>query len=544
MSSYNTPHDVPRPLGKRLIAGLFGAALAFTGTAALTTAAYAADITYVDKVSVDFSIGPHAEDGSVFMLPSDEFKLVVTESPDNPNECGLPTPNSKEFIPQPDINTIFFEHFPITTFGPPNRKITCNYTLTQINTLPSYWLALKNPFTFFVDITYRDDGHWYKYDVGTYDDFPLAFVCNFRNVTYDAAGGSPTPPRTMAVYGRPIASAPSPAPAKAGYDFDKWVKSDGTEFVFGRDTITADMTLTATYTPHAGSNPSSQDPNFPNPVTVNEARAGGSTRVETAMAAFSFAKVKTNAVLATGNDFPDALVGGTLAGALKTGIYLTTSPTLEKSVLDSAKSYGVKKLYILGGTGAISATKEQTLKNAGFEVQRIGGADRYETADMIKSLTRQKLGLKLADKAPVNYQAIGNNYPDALGAAAAASRLGGTIDLVKPGEHVTADTHATKNYCTGGPACANARGVSKLVGKDRYETVYKIMETTPKTTTIMVATGKNYPDTLVGGALASSLDADLYLYNGTQANVDKDANRALLLGGTGVVPNDVPLFSK
>ena len=269
-------------------------------------------------------------------------------------------------------------------------------------------------------------------------------------------------------------------------------------------------------------------------------RAAGADRVATSVAALSLAKNHEVVVLATGSNFPDALVGGALAGAYKAGVVLTTGATLEQSVLDSLKSYKTKTVHIIGGNGAVSLAKEAQLRAAGLQVVRHAGADRYATAQAVKAATLKALGGKSA----ISCNATGSNFPDALACSSAASQMGGVVDLVKPGTAVAKDATA-KTVCAGGPACqAAGAGVDKVVGSDRYETAYKLAEMTPAKGSVLVSNGQSYADSLVAGALAGSLQADLVLAKPTRVNVPADTKNMQLFGGKTVLPDTMAVFTK
>lgn len=286
------------------------------------------------------------------------------------------------------------------------------------------------------------------------------------------------------------------------------------------------------------------DKQFTKPVKLPASavvRSAGQDRVATSVAALSLAKNKETVVLATGSNFPDALTGGALAGALKAGVVLTTSSTLEQSVVNALKAQGTKTVYIVGGQSVVPAAKEAALRAAGFQVVRLAGADRYETAALVKAETLKRLG----GKAMVSCNATGANFPDALACASAASLSGGVVDLVRPGQSVAADKVAGKTICAGGSACAAAgASVTKVVGSDRYETAYLLASTTPAKGKVLVANGMSYADSLVAGALAGSTGANLVLSNAKRVNVPAGTTSAHLFGGSAVLPDNLPMFTK
>ena len=269
-------------------------------------------------------------------------------------------------------------------------------------------------------------------------------------------------------------------------------------------------------------------------------RAAGADRVATSVAALGLAKNHEVVVLATGSGFPDALVGGALAGAYKGGVVLSTGSVLEQSILDSLKAYKTKTVHIVGGYQAVSAAKEAQLKNAGLEVIRHAGVDRYATAASVKAATLKALGGKSA----IACNATGGDFPDALACSSAASLMGGTVDLVKPGAAVAKDATA-KTVCAGGPACrAAGAGVDKVVGSDRYETAYMLAGVTPAKGSVLVSSGQSYADSLVAGALAGSLNADLVLAKPARVNVPADTKSMQLFGGKAVLPENMAVYTK
>jgi putative cell wall-binding protein len=86
-------------------------------------------------------------------------------------------------------------------------------------------------------------------------------------------------------------------------------------------------------------------------------RYGGASRYETAATindAFFDPAATPAAVLASGQDFPDALVGAALAGHRGAPLFVTLRDCVPNPVLASAAWEGVSSLEVLGGTGAVS----------------------------------------------------------------------------------------------------------------------------------------------------------------------------------------------
>ena len=171
----------------------------------------------------------------------------------------------------------------------------------------------------------------------------------------------------------------------------------------------------------------------PNSVT----RLAGSSRYETSAAVSHslWADVKSGqyvpdpvrrqakaVVLASGENFPDALAGVPLAAYKQGPLILTT-----KDSLHTAAEQEVKRLlpagatvYVLGGPAALSPTVEDQLHADGYQTVRYGGQDRFGTAMQIAT---QGLGN------PANVLVVtGSDFPDALAAGPVATSTKYTAD--------------------------------------------------------------------------------------------------------------------
>ncbi len=99
-------------------------------------------------------------------------------------------------------------------------------------------------------------------------------------------------------------------------------------------------------------------------------------------------------MLATGSNFPDALAGNYLAGQLSAPILLTTSTITDPNYAKVTAALALllpgttKRVYILGGTAAVGADVATDLTAKGYTVTRIGGATRYDTAQLVDTQYR------------------------------------------------------------------------------------------------------------------------------------------------------------
>ncbi len=301
-----------------------------------------------------------------------------------------------------------------------------------------------------------------------------------------------------------------------------------------------------------------------NPVTFGVTRLAGQSRVDTALAialAEYSGKIE-NVVLATADNYPDALAGSVLAYKENAPILLVGSTEAEqakvlaylKSNLDSAGT-----VYILGGTGAVSADLEAQIQAEGFKnITRIAGADRYATSAKIAD----QLGVKTGTPVVL---VSGENYPDALSVSSVAAEMQLPILLVENdglsasvSQEITA-LKPSKVYIIGGegvisPALENQvaqltglaqADIVRIGGADRYATSLDVAQYFNLGNQICVATGSNFPDALAGSVYAAKYNAAIILADGSlpaqTVNYLKSKNLtgATIFGGEAVVSTGI-----
>jgi putative cell wall-binding protein len=259
----------------------------------------------------------------------------------------------------------------------------------------------------------------------------------------------------------------------------------------------------------------------PGQATVT--RLGGGTRYGTALAV-SAAQWKDGAaggvVIARGDAAPDALAGVPLAAHVHGPLLLTDPKTLDgataaeiKRVLGAGAS---KVVTILGGTTAVSPDVQKQLSALGYQVRRIGGTDRFDTALRIA-------GQGLGPTANV-VVATGTDFADALAAGPLAASENAAVVLsdgpalnsataafVKAHDHITAVGGAA---VTAVAKAAPGKAVTELWGGDRYATAVKVAEAMTAGRPPMaagVASGTVFADALTGGASAANAGIPLLL---------------------------------
>jgi putative cell wall-binding protein len=156
----------------------------------------------------------------------------------------------------------------------------------------------------------------------------------------------------------------------------------------------------------------------------NIIRIGGNNRYETNQKVVENLNVTTGTsiVLASGNDFADALSVSSIAALKGYPVLLSDKDNLSANVIKDITNIQPTNVYIIGGTGALSADIEAQIKNINGKINivRLGGKDRYETS------------IKIVDYFSLDTDTIttasGQDFPDALsGSLLAAKKKSGIL---------------------------------------------------------------------------------------------------------------------
>jgi putative cell wall-binding protein len=144
------------------------------------------------------------------------------------------------------------------------------------------------------------------------------------------------------------------------------------------------------------------------------------------------------AFVAYAHNFPDALSASAIAAKKGWPIVFTETNKLSTDTADALTKWGIKKVFITGGTGVISTKVEDTLKGMGISVERLGGANRYETSVNIVN--------RFDDGSFKNlFLATGKTFPDALAGSVYAEKMDGPVVLYdKGGASSTTEVHVRK----------------------------------------------------------------------------------------------------
>lgn len=281
-------------------------------------------------------------------------------------------------------------------------------------------------------------------------------------------------------------------------------------------------------------------------------RLFGQDRVDTSLtiAKAAFNNPLSSVILATADNYPDALTGSVLAAKLNAPILLVESTvdaqnkilTYLKDNLDPAGT-----VYILGGTGVVSSDVAAEIQADGFKnIIRLGGTDRYTTSVEIAESESVTAGTPVV-------LVSGDNYPDALSVSSAAAvnqypvllvSKDGIPDAVK---QEIFKINPSKVYIIGLQGVISTAvedqlaqiisidrtNILRIGGQDRFATSLDVAKYFNLLKDLVcVATGNNFPDALAGSVYAALNKAPILLVDNDMSEYQMTYLRSSQITGT------------
>lgn len=183
---------------------------------------------------------------------------------------------------------------------------------------------------------------------------------------------------------------------------------------------------------------------------------------------------------------------------------------------------------------------------------RLSGKDRYETSDKIRAAAGK-------DSSSIAVIANGNNYSDTLVASSLANKVDGGLyitpkDFNKNLIDMVNNKKFSKVYIVGGEKSIsgmyerflreNCKDVTRISGKDRYQSAYEIAKLQQNSDTAVLVNGNEYSDTLSIAPVASGKSMPLLLTDGkvidaNSLNLLKKMNKIYIAGGESRVPENL-----
>ena len=273
-------------------------------------------------------------------------------------------------------------------------------------------------------------------------------------------------------------------------------------------------------------------------VFAEGSRLGGANRYETSFAIadelYDASDKFENVIVTYGGNYPDALSGGYLA-KIKDAPILLVDKNKEGEVLDYIKEHLTSEgnVYLLGATGVVSKSFEDSVAAEGFNVVRLAGQNRYDTNLAILSEIKQVESEASGESTDESTNEVsieikglliarGDAFPDALsGSSVGLPILLVGSNLTKEQSYWIKNSGMTDFYILGGTGAVpqsiednlkSIGSVKRIGGANRYDTSKLVADEFFKDAkTVVLATGAAFPDALSGAPLALSKDAPILL---------------------------------
>lgn len=281
-------------------------------------------------------------------------------------------------------------------------------------------------------------------------------------------------------------------------------------------------------------------------VQASTKRLSGNDRYATsASIALDGWKRSNYAVLVSGEDFPDTLSAAPLAKKYNAPILLTETNSIPTDTLNVIQQLKVSEIIIIGGTGVVSSSIENKLKELGIYTTRVSGKDRYETNINVSYQLDNVSEIAIV---------TGDDFADALSISPIAAKHNMPIILVQHNNIPDAvkkyiKLHKiAKTYVIGvgtsldEPLINELPNTEQINGKDKYQRNIAIIDKFKNEidfTSIYLTTCYSFADGLSGSALAASNCNPLFLV-GENSLLEKDyldknfitSYNIVILGGT------------
>ncbi|MGP5227028.1 cell wall-binding repeat-containing protein [Arthrobacter rhombi] len=283
------------------------------------------------------------------------------------------------------------------------------------------------------------------------------------------------------------------------------------------------------------------------PTRLAPVRLSGSNRYNTpiSISKRTFPSGASNVIVASGENFPDALAGSPLATLKNAPLLLTLKNRLPAALPSELTRLQPKRILVLGGPDAVSDATVAKLRAYG-PVTRVWGHNEYDTSS------------KIADNwnsSSTVFLATGERFEDAMSLAAVAA--GRRVPMLLTRQSKTPATtldqlkrlKPSQVYLAGGPEAISSAAeaqIRKIVpkakvvrygGKTRYDTSAKIADSfwASGSQRQFIATGSDFADGLTGSVAAAYNGAPLLVAKKKCLPVSVSNSLASMKGWTNIL---------
>ena len=233
----------------------------------------------------------------------------------------------------------------------------------------------------------------------------------------------------------------------------------------------------------------------------------------------AYPQTANTVIVASGENYPDALAASGLAGVLNAPIVLTAPSALSPQAAVELTRLNPRHIIIVGGPEAVSVHVQRQLGRYSRSLERLGGADRYETSYLLYHRGR-------GSWKTTAIVATGEDYADALSVSSYAYKNRAPVFLSRPDSGLDRRQRAALagfgrvavvgGYIAVPPRHTNGLpGCIRLGGPDRYQTSVIFAQWALRNGLgmdgVVFARGGDFPDALVAGPLAGRNGAVILL---------------------------------
>lgn len=229
-----------------------------------------------------------------------------------------------------------------------------------------------------------------------------------------------------------------------------------------------------------------------------------------------------SAILVNGLSIVDGLSASGLSGAVNAPILLTQTTSIPASTANSLNS--TSTVYIVGGTGVVSPGIENSLRNSGKTVIRLGGNDRYSTSISVANQIEAIKGIQ-----EIYYVNGAKGEADAMSVAPVAASTGNPVILTDGSS--TDYRKDVQAYSIGGTGVLNTYFdgfAQRINGIDRFETNKNVVNMFfPDKTHVNLSKS----DVLIDALTASALKEPVVLISNTSDKTAIDGAQSATVFG-------------
>ncbi|MBS5823290.1 MAG: cell wall-binding repeat-containing protein [Clostridium argentinense] len=224
-----------------------------------------------------------------------------------------------------------------------------------------------------------------------------------------------------------------------------------------------------------------------------------------------------NIIIASGENFQDALIASSFAKSKNAPILLVSKNEINDKVKNEILDLKTKKAYIIGNYNNISQTVENTLKELNLNIERIYGKDYFETSIKVASMIKNVNEVFIASV---------NSFADSISISSISAMKNIPIlftnrdSMPENISNYISENKISKSYIIGGTGVISDEvkallpNAVRIDGKNRYETNFNIIKYFEKEldfTNLYMTKGSKFPDAIAISVVAGNNKAPILL---------------------------------